>query len=45
MFVPVNPVLKNEQVAYILRDCDVTVLVTSVDRWETLNSVSRTTSY
>jgi acyl-CoA ligase (AMP-forming) (exosortase A-associated) len=32
IFVPVNPVLKPPQVAYILRDCNVRVLVTSVDR-------------
>lgn len=32
VFVPVNPLLKAEQVAYILRDCNVRVLVTSVDR-------------
>ena len=32
VFVPVNPLLKPEQVAYILRDCDVRVLVTSADR-------------
>ena len=31
-FVPVNPLLKPEQVAYILADCNVRVLVTSVDR-------------
>ena len=31
-FVPVNPLLKPEQVAYILADCDVAVLVTSVER-------------
>ncbi|HZV67491.1 MAG TPA: acyl-CoA ligase (AMP-forming), exosortase A system-associated [Telluria sp.] len=31
-FVPVNPLLKQEQVAYILGDCNVRVLVTSVDR-------------
>ena len=31
-FVPVNPLLKPEQVAYILSDCNVGVLVTSVDR-------------
>ena len=32
VFVPVNPLLKAEQVAYILADCNVRVLVTSVDR-------------
>ena len=31
-FVPVNPLLKPEQVAYILADCDVAVLVTSLER-------------
>ncbi|HTD05650.1 acyl-CoA ligase (AMP-forming), exosortase A system-associated [Undibacterium sp.] len=31
-FVPVNPLLKAEQVAYILNDCSVSVLVTSADR-------------
>ncbi len=32
VFVPLNPLLKPEQVGYILRDCNVRVLVTSVDR-------------
>ncbi|KAB8041588.1 acyl-CoA ligase (AMP-forming), exosortase A system-associated [Janthinobacterium aquaticum] len=31
-FVPVNPLLKPEQVAYILADCAVSVLVTSRER-------------
>jgi acyl-CoA ligase (AMP-forming) (exosortase A-associated) len=31
-FVPVNPLLKPDQVAYILADCNVRVLVTTVDR-------------
>lgn len=31
-FVPINPLLKPHQVAYILRDCDVRVLVTSPER-------------
>jgi len=31
-FVPVNPLLKPEQVGYILRDCNVRVLVTSPER-------------
>ena len=36
VFVPVNPLLKAEQVAFILRDCDVRVLVTSPDRYVVL---------
>ena len=32
VMVPMNPMLKPEQVGYIARDCDVTVLVTSSDR-------------
>ncbi len=32
VFVPVNPLLKPEQVAYILADCNVRILVTSADR-------------
>ncbi|WP_377702787.1 acyl-CoA ligase (AMP-forming), exosortase A system-associated [Pseudoduganella sp. UC29_71] len=32
VFVPVNPLLKPEQVAYIMADCNVRVLVTSADR-------------
>jgi len=39
VFVPVNPVLKAEQVAYILRDCNVRVLVTSPDRLAMLETV------
>lgn len=31
-FVPVNPLLRAPQVAYILADCDVRVLITSSDR-------------
>ena len=36
VFVPVNPLLKPEQVAYILRDCNVRILVTSADRLKLL---------
>ena len=36
VFVPVNPVLKAPQVAYILQDCAVRVLVTSRDRFAIL---------
>ncbi|MBL8445587.1 MAG: AMP-binding protein, partial [Zoogloeaceae bacterium] len=32
VFVPVNPILKAEQVGYILQDCNVRVLVTSPER-------------
>jgi len=32
VFVPVNPLLKAEQVAYILRDCNVRALVSSSER-------------
>ena len=36
VFVPINPLLKPEQVGYILRDCNVRVLVTSPERLELL---------
>ena len=32
VFVPVNPLLRAPQVGHILRDCDVSVLITSPDR-------------
>ncbi len=32
VFVPMNPLLKPEQVAFIMQDCDVRVLVTSPER-------------
>ena len=32
VFVPVNPILKPEQVGHILRDCSTRVLITSPDR-------------
>ncbi len=32
VFVPINPLLKPEQVAFILRDCNVRVLLTSPER-------------
>jgi acyl-CoA ligase (AMP-forming) (exosortase A-associated) len=37
-FVPVNPVLRARQVAYILADCDVRVLVTTAERLEGLRA-------
>jgi len=39
VFVPVNPILKPEQVGFILRDCNVRVLVTSAQRLATLHEV------
>ena len=36
VFVPVNPLLKPEQVGYILADCNVRILVTSADRLKLL---------
>ncbi len=36
VFVPLNPLLKPEQVAYILRDCNVRMLVTSPERYTLL---------
>ncbi len=36
VFVPINPLLKPDQVAYILRDCGVRVLVTSGERLRAL---------
>ena len=39
VFVPINPVLKAEQVGFILADCDVRLLVTSPERLVTLTEV------
>ena len=36
VFVPVNPLLKGEQVAHILKDCNVRILITSHDRLKIL---------
>ena len=41
VFVPVNPLLKAEQVGYILRDCNVRVLVTSPERLALLRRRAR----
>ena len=41
VFVPINPLLKPEQVGYVMRDCDVRVLVTSPERLSLLDSVLR----
>ncbi len=39
VFVPVNPILKPEQVSHILRDCNVRVLVTTASRLAGLKEV------
>src|SRR3974390_1587923 len=39
VFVPVNPLLKPEQVGHILRDCNVRMLVTSPERVAMLTDV------
>ena len=39
VFVPVNPLLKPEQVAFILRDCNVRALVTSPERLALMTEV------
>ncbi len=39
VFVPVNPVLKPEQVNHILQDCGAKILITSTKRLETLQVV------
>lgn len=41
VFVPVNPLLKPKQVAYILDDCDVKVLITSTQRLQSLGEILR----
>ncbi|WP_137938908.1 acyl-CoA ligase (AMP-forming), exosortase A system-associated [Chitinivorax sp. B] len=39
VYVPVNPLLKAEQVGYILQDCNVRILVTSPERLVALRDV------
>lgn len=39
VLVPVNPVLKAPQVAHILNDCNVKILITSKSRWQSLAAV------
>jgi acyl-CoA ligase (AMP-forming) (exosortase A-associated) len=36
VYVPINPLLKPQQAAYIMRDCNVRVLITSPERLRTL---------
>lgn len=38
VFVPINPLLKADQVAYILRDCNVRMLITSRERLASLEA-------
>ncbi len=40
VFVPINPLLKVEQVRHILCDCSATILITSSNRLKMLNTVS-----
>ena len=42
VFVPINPLLKPEQVSHILNDCNVRILVTSGDRHAALETTLRT---
>ena len=44
VFVPVNPLLKADQVGYILRDCNVRVLFTSAERLGGLSAMLSTCS-
>ena len=44
VFVPLNPLLKADQVGYILRDCNVRVLITSVERLALLQETLLTCS-
>lgn len=39
VFVPVNPVLKPDQVSYILQDCNVRVLITQSSRYKQLQEL------
>lgn len=41
VFVPVNPILKPDQVCHVLADCDVGVLVTTAARWELLADAAK----
>jgi len=38
-FVPVNPLLKPEQLQYILTDCNVKILITSTSRIQALSKI------
>jgi len=38
VYVPMNPLLKAPQAAYIVRDCNVEILITDVQRWSSLRT-------
>lgn len=38
VFVPINPVLKEEQANHILKDCEAKILVTNFNRWQRIES-------
>ena len=39
VFVPINPILKPDQLAFILNDCNVRILITSADRLRSLHKI------
>ncbi len=39
VFVPINPLLKVEQASHILRDCNITLLITTSDRLKVLRAI------
>ena len=41
VFVPINPVLRSQQVVHILKDCNVRVLITTEDRLRSLEDFLR----
>jgi acyl-CoA ligase (AMP-forming) (exosortase A-associated) len=38
VFVPINPLLKGQQIEYIMQDCDVSVLITSLSRYKQIQA-------
>jgi acyl-CoA ligase (AMP-forming) (exosortase A-associated) len=39
IFVPINPILKAQQVQYILKDCNVRLLITSYERFQSIKNI------
>jgi acyl-CoA ligase (AMP-forming) (exosortase A-associated) len=39
IFVPINPILKAQQVQHILKDCNVRLLITSYERLQSIKSI------